>query len=302
MKIVKLNLILQVLRLNSPNSFLFIEIPISCLPERVSYYIYLPQTKFAKVMFSNVCVCPQRGLPGPGGCLVRGCLLQGRCLVPGGSGPRGVLRLQVLLLLRAVRILLECILVLNVACFISFVVSVTHKQFKVDAVIFMKFPDMWTRKRLAYLSFCSWHMMFYFPYLGWNVFYVASNNKPILTSERSLNLCSCITWVSDIEHDYIRNLKYQSYKQVLIYGFAHRTWNIILWRHLIRKTCCQAVEDPGFLREGGANSPGGANIRFCQIFTKTAWNWKNLDRRVGGRGHASLAPPLDPPLPRFCFK
>ena len=39
------------------------------------------------------------------------------------------------------------------------------------------------------------------------------------------------------------------------------------------------MEDPGFPRGGGANSPGGgANIRFCQIFPKTAWNWKNLDR------------------------
>ena len=27
----------------------------------------------------------------------------------------------------------------------------------------------------------------------------------------------------------------------------------------------------------GANFPGGANIWFCQIFPKTAWNWKNLD-------------------------
>ena len=27
----------------------------------------------------------------------------------------------------------------------------------------------------------------------------------------------------------------------------------------------------------GANSPGGANIWFCQMFLKTAWNWNNLD-------------------------
>ena len=32
----------------------------------------------------------------------------------------------------------------------------------------------------------------------------------------------------------------------------------------------QPVADPGFPRGGGANSPGGANIRFCQIFPKTA--------------------------------
>ena len=46
------------------------------------------------------------------------------------------------------------------------------------------------------------------------------------------------------------------------------------------------VADPGFPQDGGANPPGGANIRFCQFFTKTAWNWKNLD--LG----ASLMPPL----------
>ena len=40
------------------------------------------------------------------------------------------------------------------------------------------------------------------------------------------------------------------------------------------------VADPGFPRGGGAN-PLGANIRFCQIFPKTAWNGKNL--YSGGR-------------------
>ena len=61
-------------------------------------------------------------------------------------------------------------------------------------------------------------------------------------------------------------------------------------------TTAYTVADPGFPRGGGANSPGGgANIRFCHIFPKTAWNWKNLGPR--GRGRASLAPPpLDPPL------
>ena len=41
----------------------------------------------------------------------------------------------------------------------------------------------------------------------------------------------------------------------------------------------------------GRQLPGGTNIWFCQIFPKTAWNWKNLDPGV-----ASLMPPLDPPL------
>ena len=42
--------------------------------------------------------------------------------------------------------------------------------------------------------------------------------------------------------------------------------------------------------EEGAPTPrgGGANIRFCQIFLKTAWNWKNL----GPQGGTCLARPL----------
>ena len=45
---------------------------------------------------------------------------------------------------------------------------------------------------------------------------------------------------------------------------------------------------------GGANSPGGANIRFCQIFPKTAWNRKNWGARGGGGGERG-ARPLRPP-------
>ena len=36
-----------------------------------------------------------------------------------------------------------------------------------------------------------------------------------------------------------------------------------------------------FPEEGRQLSGGGANIRFCQIFPKTAWNWKNLDPQGG---------------------
>ena len=44
------------------------------------------------------------------------------------------------------------------------------------------------------------------------------------------------------------------------------------------------VADPGFPWGGGTNSPwGGANIWFCHIFLKTAWNWKNLGPRGGAR-------------------
>ena len=42
-------------------------------------------------------------------------------------------------------------------------------------------------------------------------------------------------------------------------------------------------------RWGRQFSEGAVNTRFCQIFPKTAWNWKNLDPQGGC---ASLAPPL----------
>ena len=48
------------------------------------------------------------------------------------------------------------------------------------------------------------------------------------------------------------------------------------------------IED--FLKVGESTLLGGANIRFCKIFLKTAWNWKNL--RGGGARPSS---PLDLP-------
>ena len=56
-----------------------------------------------------------------------------------------------------------------------------------------------------------------------------------------------------------------------------------------------SVADLGCPRGGGANSPGGggANIRFCQNFSKTAWNWKNLDPKGGARPKFYY---VDPPL------
>ena len=49
-----------------------------------------------------------------------------------------------------------------------------------------------------------------------------------------------------------------------------------------------------YRKEEAPTLPGGANIWFCQIFQKTAWNWKDFGpcrMRVGHRGA-----PLDPPL------
>ena len=74
---------------------------------------YRPQTKFAKVMFSQVFVCPQGGLcpvgslsvgPPPSGVSVEGVSVGGS--LSRRPPPYGYVR--------AVRILLECILVINV--------------------------------------------------------------------------------------------------------------------------------------------------------------------------------------------
>ena len=60
-----------------------------------------------------------------------------------------------------------------------------------------------------------------------------------------------------------------------------------MWKRLIPlKGPTFPVVDPGFPRSGGANPPGGANLRFYQIFLKTGRNWKNLD----GGGECALAP------------
>ena len=85
------------------------------------FHIYRPQTKFAKVMFSRVSVCPLgggmrgRGYAWPGACMAGGCMIggmhgrghvwQGACIA-GGHAWQERWPLQ-----RAVCILLECILV-----------------------------------------------------------------------------------------------------------------------------------------------------------------------------------------------
>ena len=68
--------------------------------------------------------------------------------------------------------------------------------------------------------------------------------------------------------------------------FSNRMWTLIMCTvGDVEISVASTVADPGFPRGGGAKPRGGANIRFCQISPKTAWNWKNLDR---GR-------PLHPP-------
>ena len=48
--------------------------------------------------------------------------------------------------------------------------------------------------------------------------------------------------------------------------------------------------------EVGASPSGGVNTKFCQNFSKTAWNWKYSDPQKGGGGGCVLIPTLDPPM------
>ena len=50
------------------------------------YVYYRPQTKFAKVMFLQVSVCPQGGMHGRGTCMAGGHAWQGACMTGGMCG------------------------------------------------------------------------------------------------------------------------------------------------------------------------------------------------------------------------
>ena len=53
------------------------------------------------------------------------------------------------------------------------------------------------------------------------------------------------------------------------------------------------VADPGFTVGGGANPPGGGNLRICQNFSKKCMKLQTF-WAIGGGGAASA--PFDPPL------
>ena len=77
-----------------------------------------------------------------------------------------------------------------------------------------------------------------------------------------------------------------------------KTYSLITKTRLInalflRRIIYYSVADLGFPRGMGADSPGGTNIRFCQNFPKTSWNWKNLDPRGDARPKFYY---VDPPL------
>ena len=79
---------------------------------------------------------------------------------------------------------------------------------------------------------------------------------------------------------------------------SHRPFFTFLNLPLLTKILCnrifkiyaKAVTDLGF-SSGGQLSKW---VNFANFLPKTAWKWKNSDPR----GHASLAPPLDPPMKR----
>ena len=61
---------------------------------------------------------------------------------------------------------------------------------------------------------------------------------------------------------------------------------------------CLTVADPGFPRGGGANPGGGAPTYYLVNFSQKLHENEEI---LGQRGGASLAPPLDPPLPECNF-
>ena len=104
-------------------------------------------------------------------------------------------------------------------------------------------------------------------------------------------MCRPINWIS-------RNSK------SIVYLFAAAKWNKVdcTWpvaKDAHRETMCnqKSPQKSSGVSGGsrisprwGANSPGGVNRRFCQIFQKPAWNWKNLD--AWGDGSPGAKPPL----------
>ena len=101
-----------------------------------------------------------------------------------------------------------------------------------------------------------------------------------------------IQWrIQDFPDEGRRPLSLGQKKYYLARFLPQTAWK---WKKLDRDGECipsqWRIQD--FPEEGAPTPRGGANIQFCQIFPKTARNWKNLDPR----GRASLAPPLDPPL------
>ena len=68
-----------------------------------------------------------------------------------------------------------------------------------------------------------------------------------------------------------------------------------IWLRWLQSSRTNSAADPGFPRGGGANSPWGGG-RQHTILSNFPKNCMKLNEFGPGGGHASLAPPLDPPL------
>ena len=74
----------------------------------------------------------------------------------------------------------------------------------------------------------------------------------------------------------VKVLFFCTYLDILENAFTFTLW--LQWR----------IQD--FPEEAAPTPRGGTNIRFCHIFPKTVWNWKNFGQ-PGGGARVPLAPP-----------
>ena len=77
---------------------------------------------------------------------------------------------------------------------------------------------------------------------------------------------------------YLREIKLPSstYNKLQIFV----GWNSKLWKYFVTNHRSDLISVGSRISpRWECQLPGGANIRFCQISPKTAWNWKNLDSR-----------------------
>ena len=133
---------------------------------------YRPQTKFAKVMFLHLSICSQEG-PASRGVCIWGCLHPGG-LHPGGLHPGGVciqadplhwiLRDKVNE--RAVRILLECILVWYTSTFSMLHISSAERNWSHLAYILMSgVPTISTSYIIVFVEVTNYAILSMYPHI-----------------------------------------------------------------------------------------------------------------------------------------
>ena len=114
-----------------------------------------------------------------------------------------------------------------------------------------------------------------------------------------------LTWMISVLQDYISLVQFFPDGLFVLWGVREKLYSTIYcqiyfdvwrtWKESISFTFIQNIihfvrshqwRIQHFPEVGTPTLRGGSNIRFWENFPKTAWNWKNLDRRG-----ASLAPP-----------